>query len=141
MAQEGLLAAALAAALALPASCDLPRDPEGTIQRVAGDRLTAIRVAPALTEAEAAALAALAQGLGAEVVLRDEDIHEAVAALRAGTAEVALGAIPADSPHAPEAAATRPVGRERFVLLLPPGENALLLAANRAVARAAEAGP
>lgn len=136
---QGWIAAALGAALAWPASCDLPRDPHGTRDRVAGGTLTAVQVAPVLTGAEAAALDALARSLGAELALVPGDVHTGLGALGAGEVQVLVGAIPEDTPLAEEAAATAPMGRERFVLLLRAGENALLLAANRAV-RDAEAG-
>lgn len=130
-----LLAAAL---LALPASCDLPRDPDGTLDEVRGATLAVAVTAPALLPPEEEALRLLAASLGARLEMRAMDLHEAVAQLGAAEPDgvavhVAAGAIPEATPFGAEAAVTRPLGRERVVLLLPPGENGFLLAANRAV--------
>lgn len=141
MALRDLLAGLLSGLLALPASCDLPRDPENTKEEATGRTLRAVLVAPALTPDEAEALAGLADRLGAELVAAPGDIHAGVAALRLGTAEVVIGGIFQSTPMTSEAAATKPIGRERFVMLLRPGENAMLLAANRVVGDLGEAGP
>ncbi|WP_210528382.1 enoyl-CoA hydratase [Rubellimicrobium arenae] len=138
MAGQGILGGALAGLLALPASCDLPRDPEGTLDRLAGGTLAVAVVAPELSADERQALSFLADDLGAELSFVAGDIHSAVDALGRGEIQAVAGAIPKDTPLTDETAATNPVGPERFVLLLRQGENALLLAANRAVADARE---
>lgn len=141
MAGQGALAALLAALLALPASCDLPRDPRRTRDRIMGETLAVAVVAPALTPAEERALEVLARHLGAGLALVPGDIHASLDALDHGGLEVVVGGIPKDSPLAGEAAASSPIGREEFVMLLRRGENAMLLAANRAVGEASEAAP
>lgn len=140
MAGQGALAGLLAGLLALPAACDLPRDPRATRDRVRGGTLAAAVVAPRLTEAEERALALLAEGLGARLEAAPDGIHEAVEALGRGGVQVVIGAVPKNTPLSAEAAASRPMGPEEFVMLLPPGENAFLVAANRAVSDAEEAG-
>lgn len=134
----GLPPALGAALLLLPASCDLPRDPGGTLEEVRGGTLSVAVVAPGLSPPEEEALALLARDLDARLDLAPMDLHRAVAQLRASEPDgvavhLVVGAIPEGTPFADEVAATRPLGRERFVLLLPPGENGFLLAANRAV--------
>lgn len=129
----GAAAGALAGLLALPASCDLPREPHGTRDAVAGGTLVAVLTAPTLTPAEDAALAALAASLGARVELVPGDLHAGLDALGAGDVHVLVGGIPATTPIVHEAALTNPIGRERRVMMLRRGENAFLLAANRAV--------
>ena len=139
----GVWAGLLAGALALPASCGLPRDVDGTLDAVRGGTLQ-VAVAAPLTPAESAVLDRLARDLGATLAPVPAELHAAVAELSAHQRDgvrvvVVAGSIPEDSPLAEGVAATRPIGRERFVLLLPPGENALLMAADRAVGEAEDA--
>jgi hypothetical protein len=138
---QGWIAAAVAGLLALPAACDLPRDPFGTRNAVRGETLVAGVVAPALTAAEEAALGALARDLGAELLLVPGDVHAGLSALDRGEAHVLAGGIPESTPCADRAALSKPIGRERYVLMLRRGENAMLLAANRAVAGTDGAAP
>lgn len=140
MAGQGVLGGLLAGLLALPASCDLPRDPHRTRDRITGETLAVAVVAPSLTPDEERALAFLARELEAELALVPGDIHAALGALDHGGLEVVIGAIPRNTPHREEAAPSSPIGREEFVMLLRQGENAMLLAANRAVGDAGEEG-
>jgi hypothetical protein len=102
----------VAALLALPASCDLPRDPRETIRRVEGGTLRAAVVAPALTEKEALALTTLAEDLHARLDLAPADLHAAMEAPDHRRMEVVIGAIPSDTPHLEEEASTNPIGRD-----------------------------
>ncbi|TNC48739.1 amino acid ABC transporter substrate-binding protein [Rubellimicrobium rubrum] len=138
MAGQGALAGLLAGLLALPASCDLPRDPHRTRDQTLGETLVVLVVAPELTADEDRTLRRLAERLEAELVLGPGDLHSAIDALRHGEVQAIAGAIPKDTPYLDEVAATNSIGREEFVILLRPGENAMLLAANRAVGDAEE---
>ena len=125
------------------AGCQLPADPDGTLERVRGGELRAgasvhapwVRLEgtrPAGVEPRL--VQGFARELGARVTWRVAGEEALVRALREGELDVVVGGITTRSPWKREAAPTRPfatVGSERHVMLAAPGENALLVRLER----------
>jgi polar amino acid transport system substrate-binding protein len=125
-------------------ACDLPRDPEGTLERVRGGvlRVGAIDEAPWVVHdahrdahgqprgVEVALVEALADRLGAEVRWDHGGETRLLAALERFELDLVIGGLDADSPYADEVGFTRPyyeADGHAHVLAAPPGENAWLM--------------
>lgn len=126
----------IAAALS---GCDLPKDPQGTLERVEGGVLRAGLVAGAAeSSADRVRLAALAAVLGAELRVQEADVHELMSRLEKGDLDV-VASLPKRTPFK-NAGYTHSVDKAPMSGNGPPvwavarGENAWLLALNRIVA-------
>jgi polar amino acid transport system substrate-binding protein len=114
----------LAAALALLA-CGLPRDPDGTLERVRGGTLrVGVVVAPPWTEdsagtvggVEGALVGALARELGARVQWARRPAHELIGALHARELDLVVGGLTADLAWKHEVAFTKPYYTDTVVV-------------------------
>ena len=134
----------LLSTLSLMAACDLPRDPEGTLDRVRSGTLRVGFVVdtPWVTAAgegaggiEGAIAAQLARGLGARIAWTHASETPLLTALHDGDLDLVIAGLTKDSPWAARASFTRPyyvdttvVHGERkevpHVVAVRPGENA-----------------
>jgi ABC-type amino acid transport substrate-binding protein len=137
----------LALAVMTASACGLPRDAEGTLERV---RATGVLRAGAVTNPpyvvterggpsgpEVEAVEAFARGQGVRVgwvVGPEEDLVEQLERFQL---DVLVGGITKENPRVKKVGATLPLyegaGGKQHVILTPPGENAILLAMDRAV--------
>lgn len=132
------------AAVAL-AACRYPADPENTLDRTEGGTLRVGLLSDRATfdaSPEAARLDVVADALGATLQFRQGGAHDLVAALEDGEIDLIAGGVPEDTPFASEIGVSKPWGRVQIgadslpgVFGLRQGENAFLLAINRALAR------
>jgi len=130
--------------IALGLACGLPRDPEGTLERVRGGTLRVgfvvdtpwvTAIGPAAGGVEGAIVAELARGLGARVAWTHGAETPLLTALHDGDLDLVVAGLTKDSPWAAKASFTRPyyvdttlVHGERtevpHVVAVRPGENA-----------------
>lgn len=125
---------------ALAGSCDMPRDPAGTLERARGGtlRVGAVAAPPWLVEApegargpEAELVTAFARSIGAEVEWRWGSLDEHMTSLEAFELDLVAAGLTAGSPWKSKVGFTRPWridGKQKHVLAVPPGENGLLVA-------------
>jgi hypothetical protein len=123
------------------AGCDLPRDPEETLETVQGQEL---RVG-VLKFGENAGndrpiVERLAGSLGSKLVYVEGDAHALFEDLKRGHLHLVIGGVPASTPFAKELGLSKPVGplhgareEEDRVIAVRPGENAFLLRVNQAI--------
>lgn len=130
----------LLAALLLVGGCNLPKDPEGTAQRVQGGTLRVGVLGDKLGEADRTAVHAVAAAFDAEVEYRYGPAHALIAGLDSGDIELIAGDIPADTPFESTVGLTRPFGsvviggeRKERVLAIPKGENGFLTRVEQAL--------
>jgi polar amino acid transport system substrate-binding protein len=134
----------LISTLSLATACGLPRDPEGTLDRVRGGtiRVGFVVDTPWVTAAgdgadgiEGAIAAELARGLGARIAWSHGAETPLLEALHGGDLDLVIAGLTKDSPWASRVSLTRPyfvdtiiVRGERtevpHVVAVPPGENA-----------------
>jgi hypothetical protein len=135
----------VAGALGVLAGCDeLPRDPQETTEQVSGAVLRVGWVAGAEPSAtERAAVAGVAERLGASVQAVEGPVHRLVAELQEGRLHLLGGALPEKTPFATEVGLTKQVGTvvlrgnaEPAVMAIRSGENRFLLLVNEAIALA-----
>lgn len=134
--------------LFLLGGCWLPRDPEGTADRVEGGTLdVGLLDDRDLDPPDATALAAIAAEFSARPRLRHGDPHQLLAALERGDLDLLIGGIPASTPFADHAGLSAPFGEVRIgtrtedrVLAVRKGENRFLLRINRSTAALRKAG-
>jgi polar amino acid transport system substrate-binding protein len=129
----------LALTLLLLAACGLPRDPEGTLQRVQhGNLRVGIMHAPPHVDLrgdaprgpEVDAVEQLARSLDTELTWRVGGESELMTALAQFELDLVVGGITEDTPYAETVGLTRP--RAGTVFATPPGENAWLMAVEAA---------
>jgi ABC-type amino acid transport substrate-binding protein len=144
-----------ATALLVLLACGLPRDPEGTLERVRGGELRAGAVVnPPFVVLEGGRISgtdvrlveSFAEALGARVTWAIAPGEDLVAALEEFRVDVVAGGLTRDDPrlaklgttrpYVPEAPPARPVLLENppakeYVLAVPPGENRFLLTLDR----------
>ena len=134
------------------AGCQLPRDVEGTLDRVEGGGTLRVGVSedepyvvldgPRPTGVEVRELERFARGLGAQVAYERGGEEALVAQLREGELDVVASGATKRSPFAKEVAPTRPYAKTReriggktvedqHVLFVRNGENAFLVALER----------
>ena len=128
----------------LVAGCDLPKDPEGTLEAVRGGALQ-VGILPGNGEAERqdrAIVARLAEALDAEATFREEDAHALFDALGQGQLDLVIGGLPSDTVFVSHAGLSREAGplfrpgaADKRVLAVRQGENAFLMEVNRAIHR------
>ena len=132
------------ALIVVQAACDLPRDPEGTLERVRGGTLRVgfvvdtpwvTAIGPSAGGLEGAIVAELARRLGARVSWTHGAETPLLTALHDGDLDLVVAGLTKDSPWAAKASFTRPyyvdtamVHGERteipHVVAVRPGENA-----------------
>src|SRR4051812_3774899 len=138
----------IAAVLAMEVACNLPRDADGTLERVAGGRLrVGVIVEPpwatdtngVIGGGEAGLAQTIANDVGArEVTWVRAPEHALIEALHQRRIDLVIGGLTADLPWADQVALTRPyaeVNGKRHVLAAPPGENAWLVRIERVIER------
>ena len=130
------------------AGCDLPRDPEGTLERVRGGEL---RVGVLTGNERAAAedrriVDALAGAIGARPSFRDGDAHQLMWDLQRGGLDLVIGGLPSKTPFSHDAGLSRSAGplfrpdaAEDRVLAVRSGENGFLRSVNEAIEAAGAA--
>jgi polar amino acid transport system substrate-binding protein len=134
----------LMATLSLTLACGLPRDPEGTLDRVRGGTLRVGFVVdtPWVTQAgegaggiEGAIATELARGLGARIAWTHASETPLLTALHDGDLDLVIAGLTKDSPWAAKASFTRPYyvdtttmhgepAEQPHVVAVRPGENA-----------------
>ena len=111
--------------LSLAAACGLPRDPEGTLDRVRGGTLRVGFVVdtPWVAEAgqgaggiEGAIASELARGLGARIAWTHASETPLLGALHDGDLDLVIAGLTKDSPWAAKASFTRPFERDKKLL-------------------------
>lgn len=129
------------AVVLLLSGCWMPRDPEGTTERVRGGTLHLGVLGTVLSDAEERAVAAVADALDAEVSRDTADPHRLFAMLGAGEIDIVVGGVPEDTPFASRVGLTRSIGKVRVgdrledrVLAIRQGENRFLMTVNRTLA-------
>ena len=124
----------------MTASCGMPRDPEGSLDRIVrtGVVRAGIAARPPWTEdgggPEADVVNAFAQSLGARVEWRRGSDAELFEALETFELDLAVGGFTDDNPWGPKLGLTRPyvkAGGKNHVVAVAPGENRLLVAFER----------
>lgn len=120
-------------AILLAGGCNLPKDPEGTAQRVQGGTLRVGVLGDELGEVDQIAIETVAAAFDAEVDYRYGPAHALIASLESGDIELIAGDIPADTPFQHDVGLTRPFGsvviggeQKDRVLALRMGENGFL---------------
>jgi polar amino acid transport system substrate-binding protein len=128
------------ASMAMAAACGLPRDPEGSIDRIrrTGVLRAGITPHPPFTTdtggPEADVITAFAHSLGASVQWHRASEAALFEALERFELDVAIGGFTADNPWGPKLGFSRPyveVGGRQHVVAVAPGENRLLLELER----------
>lgn len=129
----------LALTLLLLTACGLPRDPEGTLQRVQhGNLRVGLMHAPPHVDVrgdvprgpEVDAVTHLARHFAADISWRVGGESELMTALERFELDLVVGGIAEDTPYAETVGLTRP--RTGTVFATPPGENAWLMAVEAA---------
>lgn len=138
---QGPLGVAVAMMMMMTTACDLPRDPEDTLEHVrdgvmrvglVDDPPWAGRDAqgePRGVEVELTL--ALAEAMGAEIRWNHGGETRLMAALKRYELDLVIGGVDLDSPYRERVAFTRPYYRadeQAHVLALPPGENRWIMA-------------
>jgi Bacterial extracellular solute-binding proteins, family 3 len=133
----------LVALTLLLTSCGLPKDPEGTLERVEG---SAMRVGitdrppwTVVTEGEPrgvepALVEELARELGSEIEWVDGSESEILEEIELGHLDLAVGGFTADSPWAKQVTFIQPyftLGEDEHVMAVPHGENAWIVRIER----------
>lgn len=124
------------------AGCDLPRDPEGTLERVSGGELRVGVLTGnerALTE-DRRVVDALAQRIGARPTFHPGDAHDLLFDLQHGALDLVIGGLPSKTPFVQDVGLSKSAGplfqpgeAEDRVLAVRNGENGFLLAVNEAI--------
>jgi hypothetical protein len=123
------------------AGCDLPRDPEETLETVQGQELrVGVLKFGQNAEKDRPIVERLAISLEAKLVYVEGDAHALFEDLKRGHLHLVIGGVPAATPFAKELGLSKPVGplhgaheEEDRVLAVRPGENAFLLRVNEVI--------
>ncbi|PVE23333.1 hypothetical protein DC522_16490 [Microvirga sp. KLBC 81] len=129
------------------AGCDLPRDPEETLEAVRGQELrVGVLKFGENAEKDRPIVERLAASLEAKLVYVEGDAHALFEDLKRGHLHLVIGGVPETTPFEKELGLSKPVGplhgareEEDRVIAVRPGENAFLLRVNQAI-EAAKAG-
>lgn len=133
---------------AIAGCADWPRDQSGTAQRVRDARVLAVGVSDKSGDAPHRALQArekvlvqrIAKKLGARIEWRRGNVHTLLEELEERKIALVAATIPADSPFAERVGMTKPYeengpDKKSYALAVAPGENELLLLADREIAQ------
>jgi polar amino acid transport system substrate-binding protein len=132
--------------LVLPlASCELPKDPQHTLEQARGATLRVgavdsppylLRTGKAAAGPEAELLRAFARSIDADIEWRWGALDEHMTALEAFELDVVAAGLTTASPWKKSVGFTRPwrvEGKRKRVLAVPPGENRILVALERII--------
>jgi hypothetical protein len=132
------------------AGCDLPRDPEETLETVQGQELrVGVLKFGQNADKDRPIVERLAKNLEAKLVYVEGDAHALFEDLKRGHLHLVMGGVPESTPFEKELGLSKPVGplhgaheEEDRVMAVRPGENAFLLRVNEVTeaARAQGAG-
>lgn len=127
---------ALTVVIQVTAACGMPRDPEGSFDRIRRDGVlrAGITEREPWTSAEAAVVTAFAQAIGARVEWHRASESALFEALETFELDIAVGGFTADNPSAPKLGMTRPyveADGNKHVIAVAPGENRLLFEFDR----------
>jgi polar amino acid transport system substrate-binding protein len=125
----------------IPAGCDLPHDPEETLETVQGRELkVGVLKFGENAEKDRPIIERLAASLDAKLTYVEGDAHVLFEDLKRGHLHLVIGGIPESTPFGRELGLSKPVGplhgaheEEKRVLAVRPGENAFLLRVNQAI--------
>lgn len=136
--------------LALTGCGSIPRDPDGTLERVQTERVLRVGASPSPDRVDLASPGAVsglepdlvtgfAESLGAEIEWTVAGETELVAAMERGELDLIIGGLESDSPWADKASITRAYASStdatgetvEHVMAVPLGENALLVRLER----------
>ncbi len=133
----------LVALLAGPplAGCDLPRDPEKTVEAVQGQELrVGVLKYGENAEKDRPIVERLAASLGSKLVYVEGDAHILFEDLKRGRLHLVIGGVPEATPFEKELGLSKPIGplhgaheKQDRVMAVRLGENAFLLRVNRAI--------
>jgi hypothetical protein len=123
------------------AGCDLPRDPEETLETVQGQELrVGVLKFGENADKDRPIVERLAASLGSKLVYVDGDAHVLFEDLKRGHLHLVIGGVPESTPFAKELGLSKPVGplhgaheEEDRVIAIRPGENGFLLRVNQAI--------
>jgi hypothetical protein len=126
---------------AILAGCDLPRDPEETLETVQGQELrVGVLKFGENAEKDRAIVERLATSLEAKLVYVEGDAHALFEDLKRGHLHLVIGGVPESTPFEKELGLSKPVGtlhgaheEEDRVMAVRPGENAFLLRVNEVI--------
>jgi hypothetical protein len=126
------------------AGCDLPRDPEDTLETVQGQELrVGVLKFGQNADKDRPIVERLAASLGSKLVYVEGDAHALFEDLKRGHLHLVIGGVPKATPFAKELGLSKPIGplhgaheEEDRVLAVRPGENAFLLRVNEIIAAA-----
>src|SRR5918994_2947755 len=121
--------------------CDLPRDPEDTLETVQGQELrVGVLKFGENADKDRPIVERLAASLEAKLIYVEGDAHALVEDLKRGHLHLVIGGVPESTPFGKELGLSKPVGplhgaheEEDRVLAVRPGENAFLLRVNQAI--------
>lgn len=145
-AQRRLTLPALLMLAMILAGCNIPRDPEDSLNRIR--RSGVLRAGftahepwvrlegDAAAGPEADVVKAFAESLGARVEWHKGSESQLFEALETYEIDIAIGGFEQANPWAPKLGTTRPyveVGKKKHIVALPPGENRLLVEFERAL--------
>ena len=128
--------------------CGIPRDPDGTLERVQSSGVLRAAASPAegnvavdgddVTGPEVELVEGFAESLGAEVEWHVMGEEPAVDAMERGEVDLLVGGLTDQSPYAPKVGMTRPYAESvdhgeatKHVMAVPMGENAMQSALER----------
>jgi hypothetical protein len=128
-------------AISVIGGCDLPRDPEETLETVQGQELrVGVLKFGENAEKDRPIVERLAASLGSKLVYVEGDAHALFENLKRGHLHLVIGGVPEATPFEKELGLSKPVGplhgaheEEDRVLAVRPGENAFLLRVNQAI--------
>ncbi|MGF9764572.1 hypothetical protein AAII07_56775 [Microvirga sp. 0TCS3.31] len=123
------------------AGCDLPRDPEETLETVQGQELrVGVLKFGENAEKDRPIIERLAKNLEAKLVYVEGDAHALFEDLKRGRLHLVMGGVPESTPFEKELGLSKPVGplhgaheEEERVIAVRPGENAFLLRVNEVI--------
>jgi hypothetical protein len=121
--------------------CDLPRDPEETLETVQGQELrVGVLKFGQNADKDRPIVERLAASLEAKLVYVEADAHALFEDLKRGHLHLVIGGVPESTPFAKELGLSKLVGplhgaqeEESRVLAVRPGENAFLLRVNEVI--------
>jgi polar amino acid transport system substrate-binding protein len=116
--------------LLMLAACGVPRDPEGTLERVRQAGVIRVGVTDGLREVERTIIEKVAREQRARVEWNDGNLEDHYEALEKYELDLVAGGISRHTPWSKKLGATRPYDKEH-VLAVPPGENAWLMTVER----------
>jgi polar amino acid transport system substrate-binding protein len=126
----------------LAAGCDLPRDPEGTLEEVRGGslRVGVLQGNRYAEQVDRQIVGEIARRLQAQPAFSTAEAHTLFEMLHRGEIHIVIGGIPTNTPFGPDAGLSRPAGPlfqsagdEDRVLAVRSGENAFLKLVNEEI--------